>query len=225
MSVAKKLKLITETSCLVNVMHEILVDRWKKRIPSIAVCPTQKLEKTTGYDVALPEFEKMLYLQFKAYLRRNYKVLDYFRIYPRQQKTLLKYPTNCAFYVFPDYKTHDQMSKDRQLELTGKPFEILNNTWFVEVHSIPVGTKKIMQNDLASKRIPSIKWSKLSGMLDTCGAGFRIVKINDYYTLEDTEEIVVEEIEIPSGTSSLFYTRKTPINMLNDTDEMKVLFT
>ena len=176
MSIAKKMQAITETSCLVNVMHEILVDCWKKRIPSIAICPTQRIEKKTGYDVALPEFQKSTALQFKAYHRRNYRALDYFKIDPNQQKTLRKYPKNCAFYVFPDYKTHDQMIKDRQLELAGKPFEILNNTWFVEVHYVPRRAKKVIRNDLFLGRIPSIRWPALSKMITSCEAGFRIVK-------------------------------------------------
>jgi len=81
LTISQKLDAITETSCLVNIMHEILVSCWRKKIPSIAVCPSQYLERTLGYDVALPYFEKALALQFKAYFRRNYKALDYFKIY------------------------------------------------------------------------------------------------------------------------------------------------
>jgi len=213
MSVANKLQPITETSCLVNVMHEILVDRWKKKIPSIAVCPTQAFEKHVGFDVALPEFEKVLALQFKAYKRYKHKVLDCFEIYQSQHQTLRKYPLDCAFYVFPDYQTHSQMSKDRQLELSGNYYKILNNTWFVEVHSIPLGTKKVLRSALVTKQIPSFSWSKLSVMTNSCEAGFRIVKTDDRYFLKDAEEGIVEVIEIPSGKFSLFYTRTTPVKL------------
>lgn len=201
-----KLQPITENSCLVNIMHEILVDRWNKRIPSIAICPTQKLERTEGYDVALPGFEKTLALQFKAYFRRNYRALDYFKIYASQHNTLLTYPLNCAFYVFPDYKTHSQMYKDRQLELSGQYYKILNNTWFVEVHAIPSATKKILRSSLTTKQIPSFSWSRLSGMIKSCEVGFRIKSIRGRYTLLDPEERIVEKVEIPSGRFSLFYT-------------------
>lgn len=68
-----ELEAIIETSCLVNVMHEILVDRWNHRKPCIAICPTQYLEGKIGLDVALPLFDKGLGLQFKAYKRYNKK--------------------------------------------------------------------------------------------------------------------------------------------------------
>lgn len=212
MSATNKLQAITETSCLVNVMHEILVDRWIKRIPSIAVCPTQRLEKHVGFDVALPEFDKVLALQFKAYKRYKYKALDYFAIYQQQHNTLLKYPLNCAFYVFPDYKTHLQMYQDRLLELLArKPFTILNNTWFVEAHSIPSNSKKVYRNDLVNKVIPHIRWRKLSNYTHVCTAGFRIVKIKDHYVLMDPKENEVEVVRIPSGKFSFFYTKLTPV--------------
>lgn len=205
-STSKKLQVITETSCLVNVMHEILVDRWRKKIPSIAVCPTQKLEKTVGYDVALPSFDKVLALQFKAYFRRNYKALDYFRIYANQHIILRNYPLNTAFYVFPDYKTHAEMHKDKQLELVGQYYKILNNTWFVEVHSIPLGTTRIMRNQLVTKQIASFNWSTLSKKIDACKFGFRIIKINHRGKLITPEEKTVEMLPIPSGSFSFFYT-------------------
>ena len=207
MSVTNKLQAITETSCLVNVMHEILVDRWNKKIPCIAVCPTQRLEKYVGFDVALPEFDKVLALQFKAYKRYKHRALDYFKIYQSQHNTLIKYPLNCAFYVFPDYKTHLQMSQDRLLELLGHPFRILNNTWFAEVHSIPIGSRKVSRNDLVNRVVPHIRWRVLSGWIKNCTAGFRIVKINDHYVLMDPEERGVEVVKIPSGRFSFFYTK------------------
>lgn len=212
MSATNKLQAITETSCLVNVMHEILVDRWKKKIPCIAVCPTQRLEKDVGFDVALPEFNKVLALQFKAYKRYNYKALDYFAIYQSQHNTLLKYPPNCAFYVFPDYKTHLQMHHDRLLELVARqPFKILNNTWFVEVHSIRSNTRRVYRNDLVNRVVPHIRWRTLSSWIKICTAGFRIVKIDEHYVLKDPEGYEVEVVEIPSGKFSLFYTKLIPI--------------
>lgn len=210
MSAVNKLQAITETSCLVNVMHEILVDRWKKKIPSIAVCPTQRLEKHVGFDVALPDFEKVLALQFKAYKRYKHKALDYFALYQSQHTTLLKYPLNCAFYAFPDYKTHSQMNQDRLLELLGQPFKILNNTWFVEVHSIPSGTKRVPRNSLVNRVVPHIGWRKLSSSIADCSAGFRIVKIKDHYILMDAEENEIAVVEVPSGRFSFFYTKLAP---------------
>lgn len=224
MSVANKLQAITETSCLVNVMHEILVDRWKKKIPCIAICPTQRLEKHVGFDVALPEFEKVLALQFKAYKRYKYKALDYFAVYQSQHKTLTNYPLNCAFYVFPDYKTHLQMSQDRQLELLGQPFRILNNSWFVEVHSISLGTSRVYRNDLVNRVVPHARWRTLSSWIKDCTAGFRIVRIEDHYVLMDPEENEVEVLEIPSGKFSFFYTRLTPAKSSKNQRE-KVGFT
>lgn len=221
MSVVNKLHAITETSCLVNVMHEILVDRWKKKIPSIAVCPTQRLEKHVGFDVALPEFEKVLALQFKAYKRHNYKALDYFAIYQSQHNTLNNYPINCAFYVFPDYKTHLQMQKHRFLELLGQPFKILNNTWFVEVHSIPGGTNKVYRSDLVNGIVPHVRWPTLSSWMKDCTAGFRIVRIEDHYVLMDPKEKEVSVVEIPSGRFSFFYTKLT---RTNSQEKEKVVF-
>lgn len=209
MSVSRKLQAITETSCLVNVLHEILVYDWKRKIPSIAVCPTQRLEKNVGFDVALPHFDKILALQFKAYKRYKYKALNYFSIYGSQHTTLRKYPVNCAFYVFPDYKTHSQMQQDRVLELQGKPFTILKKTWFVEVHSIPSGTKRVARNDLVSGVIPSVQWNILSSSINDCRVGFRIVRINDHYVLMDPKEKIVEVVEIPSGKFSFFFTKLT----------------
>lgn len=224
MSAVNKLQAITETSCLVNVMHEILVDRWKKKIPSIAVCPTQRLERHVGFDVALPEFQKVLAFQFKAYKRYKYKAKDYFAIYQSQHTTLLKYPPDCAFYVFPDYKTHSQMSQDRLLELLGQPFRILNNTWFVDVHSIPSGTKKVSRNDLVNRIVPYIRWRKLSSSISSCSAGFRISKIKDHYVLMDPEENEVGAVEIPSGRFSFFYTKLTPAKSPGKPQD-KVVFT
>jgi hypothetical protein len=205
LATSQKLEAITETSCLVNVMHEILVNCWKNRTPSIAVCPTQYLEQKLGYDVALPYFEKVLALQFKAYYRRNYKALDYFKICQSQQKTLLKYPQNTAFYVFPDYGTHAQMHNDKHAELSGQYYKILNNTWFVEVNSIPAGTTRVLKNQLVKGSVPSLNWSNLSKMIATCEIGFRITKINGRYELLDPEERIVEMIQVPSGTFALFY--------------------
>jgi hypothetical protein len=210
MSVLRKLQPITETSCLVNVMHEILVDRWKKRIPSIAICPTQRLERHLGYDVALPDFEKILGLQFKAYRRYNFKCMDYFQIKRKQHAKLRSYSRNCAFYVFPDYKTHSHMSRDRRLELQGSTFMILNNTWFVEVHDIPIGTTKVRRNQLLTGQIPSLTWQRLSALITKCWAGFRITERQKRYVLFDTEEKLTESIAIPSGRFSLFYTRLGP---------------
>ena len=212
MSVAKKLQPITETSCLVNVMHEILVDRWNKGIPSAAICPTQRLETHVGFDVAIPDFEKLLVLQFKAYKRYRYKALDYFAISHNQHNTLLKYPTNCAFYVFPDYKTHSQMVMDRFLEYLGQHYKILNNTWFVDTHSIPRGTKKVLRNQLATGVIPSLRWSGLSKMIVECEVGIRIVKIKQQYRLLDTKEEEVEILEMPRGTFSFFYTKTKSVH-------------
>jgi hypothetical protein len=206
LTTSQKLDAITETSCLVNIMHEILVDCWKNKTPSIAICPSQYLEQTLGYDVALPYFEKALALQFKAYFRRNYKALDYFKIYQSQQTRLLTYPRNTAFYVFPDYKTHAQMHKDRHAELQGQYYKILNNTWFVEVHSIPAGTTRIYRNQLATGIIHSFRWKILSNLIKTCQVGFRIAKINGKTKLLDTKEEIVEMIKIPSGSFSFFYT-------------------
>lgn len=211
MSAVNKLRPITETSCLVNVMHEILVDRWIQKIPSIAVCPTQHLEKYVGFDVALPGFDKVLALQFKAYRRHSHRALDYFKIYQSQHNTLLKYPRDCAFYVFPDYKTHLQMTEDRVLELSGQPYKILNNTWFVEVHSIPRGTIKVSRNDLLTGQIRHVRWLRISSMIENCPAGFRIVKVNDQHVLLDPEENEVEVVEIPSGKFAFFYTSLAPI--------------
>jgi hypothetical protein len=224
MSVAQKLAPMTETSCLVNVIHEILVDCWKKKIPSIAVCPTQKLEKIVGHDAAIPGFDKVLAFQFKAYLRRSYKPLDYFQVYPSQHATLRKYPLNCAFYVFPDYKTHFQMHKDKHLELLGQYYKILNNTWFVEVHSIPATKTRIERNDLVTRRIPSFNWATLSRKVMSCDIGFRIIKRNGRYMLEDTEERVVETIGIPLGSFSFFYTETNHVKPKKETGE-KVDFT
>ena len=221
MSVTNKLQAITETSCLVNVMHEILVDRWGNRIPSIAVCPTQRLEKHVGFDVALPEFDKVLALQFKAYKRYKYKALDYFAIYQSQQKTLTNYPLNCAFYVFPDYKTHLQMKQDRVRELQGKWYTILNNTWFVEVHSIPGGTEKVYRNGLVNGIVPHVRWPILSRWMKDCTAGFRIVRIEDHYVLMDPKEKEVSVVEIPSGRFSFFYTKLT---RTNSQEKEKVVF-
>lgn len=207
MSIAKKLQPITETSCLVNVMHEILVDRWNKGIPSTAICPTQRLETHVGFDVAIPDFEKLLVLQFKAYKRYSYKALDYFTIYNSQHNTLLKYPRNCAFYVFPDYKTHSQMIRDRVLEYLGQRYKILNNTWFVDAHSIPRGTRKVSKNYLATGAIPNLRWSRLSRMIVECEAGLRIVKIKKQYRLLDPKEKEVEILKTPRGTFSFFYTK------------------
>jgi len=206
MSVTNKLHPITETSCLVNIMHEILVDRWKKGIPSIAVCPTQRLEKYVGFDVALPDFEKLLVLQFKAYKRYKYKALDYFMISRNQHSTLLKYPIDCAFYVFPDYKTHTQMFQDRLLEYLGQHYKILNNTWFVETHSIPRGTKKVTRNSLSTGSVPSLRWSKLSGMITGCEAGFRIITMQNQRRLLDPKEEEIQIVEKPRGSFSFFYT-------------------
>ena len=211
MPVTNKLQAITETSCLVNIMHEILVDRWKKTISCIAVCPTRRLEGHVGFDVALPEFEKVLALQFKAYERRNYKALDYFKIKQSQHNTLTNYPFNCAFYVFPDYKTHLQMQKHRLLELLGQHFKILNNTWFVEVHSIPGGANKVYRNDLVNGIVPHVRWPILSSWMRDCTAGFRIVRIEDHYVLMDSKEKEVSVVKIPSGRFSFFYTRLSPV--------------
>lgn len=224
MSVANKLQPITEASCLVNVMHEILIHRWNQKIPSIAVCPTQHLEKYVGYDVALPGFDKVLALQFKAYKRYNHKARDYFATYRSQHKTLIKYPRNCAFYVFPDYRTHLQMNRDRFLELKGRPFRILNNTWFVEVHSVPWGTRKVTRTDLIRRKIPHIRWLMLSRMIRKCSAGFRIVRIQDHYVLMDPEEKEVEVLEIPSGRFSFFYTNLL-FSKLQQKQKEKVVFT
>lgn len=222
LTTSQKLEAISETSCLVNIMHEILVNCWQNKTPSIALCPSQYLEQTLGIDVSLPYFEKALALQFKAYFRRNYKALDYFKIYQSQQMTLLTYPHNTAFYVFPDYKTHAQMHNDRHAELQGQYYKILNNTWFVEVHSIPSGTTRITRNQLATGTIPSLRWLVLSEMIKTCRIGFRIVKINGRHELLDPKEKIVEMIKIPSGSFSFFYT-ESPHAKLDSTE--KVIFT
>ena len=212
MSVTNKLQPITETSCLVNVMHEILVDRWNRGIPSIAVCPSQRLENVVGFDVALPEFEKLLVMQFKAYKRHKNKALDYFKLYNTQHNTLLQYPPNCAFYVFPDYKTHAQMMNDRHLEYLGHRYLILNNTWFVEVHSIPKGARKVSRNDLATGNVPNVKWRQLSIMIRSCEAGFRIVMVRQRYILQDPDEKTVEILKIPRGRFSFYYTQTKTIS-------------
>jgi len=198
---------ITETSCLVNVMHEILVSRWKKKKPCIAVCPSQHLEKYVGFDVALPGFNKVLALQFKAYKRRQGNVLDYFSIYGRQHNTLLRYPRNCVFYVLPNYKTHQNMDQDRRREFAGFPYLILKNTWFVEAHSIPRNTKRVDRIQLTSGAISSSSWQNIERGLTRCQFGFRIARIEDRYVLYDPEENEVEVLEIPTGRFSLFYTQ------------------
>jgi len=203
---ANLLSSVTETSCLVNILHEILVSRWTKKKPCIAVCPSQYLEKYVGFDVALPGFNKILALQFKAYRHQQGKVLDYFSVYGKQHNTLLSYPRNCAFYVFPDYKTHQKMDQDRRQEFQGSSYLILNNTWFVETHSIPKKAKRIYRDHLASGVIPSFTWRKLESELSRCQFGFRIVRIGEYYVLHDPEEREVEVLSIPSGRFSLFYT-------------------
>jgi len=211
MFVVNKLEAITETSCLVNVMHEILLERWMKGVPAIASCPTQRLEKHLGADALLPDFDKMIVLQFKAYKRINHKASDYFKIYPSQHNKLLRYPFNCAFYVFPDYKTHTQMSKGVLHGLLSQHLEILSHTWFVEVHSIPQNAKRICRHDLLTRRIRSLRWYNIADMMERCLAGFRIVKVQDHYILMDPEEREVEVIEIPSGTFSFLYTKIAPI--------------
>ena len=212
MSTTNRLQPITESSCLVNVMHEILVDRWNRGIPSIAICPSQRLESVVGFDVALPGFEKLLVLQFKAYRRYKNKASNNFIIYNRQHKTLLKYPQNCAFYVFPDYKTHAQMINDRRLEYLGQRYLILNNTWFVETHSIPLGATKVARNDLVAGNVPSVRWRQLSRMIRSCEAGFRIVLVKQRYILQDLDEKTVETLKIPGGRLSFFYTQTKRIS-------------
>ena len=201
---ANLLAQMTETSCLVNVMHEILVSRWNQRRPCIAVCPNQRLEKHVGFDVALPDFHKVLALQFKAYRTLKGNVQDYFSIYGEQHSTLLKYPMNCAFYVFSDHRTHKDMDQDRRREFSGQPYLILNNTWFVEVHS--THGKRIYRNQLASGAIPSIRWRDVDVGLIECRFGFSIVRTDGHYVLHDAEQRIVEVLEIPSGRFSLFYT-------------------
>jgi hypothetical protein len=210
-SPSQKLEAITETSCLVNVMHEVLVERWNNGCPSIAICPTQNLEGDIGLDVALAGFDKALGLQFKAYKRSRNKVLDYFAIYKSQHKTLLKYPYSCAFYVFPDYKKHYEMSQDKQAEYKGNRFKILNNTWFVEVHDISKRAKRVTRRNLMSGKTRSIRWFALSKRLTDCYAGFQVVKINGNYILMDKEERVVKVLEIPSGSFSMFYTTRKSV--------------
>jgi len=204
-------------------MHEILVHRWTRGIPSIAVCPTQRLEGVIGFDVALPGFEKLLVLQFKAYRRYRYKALSYFKIYNSQHNILLQYPLNCAFYVFPDYKTHLQMITDRFLEYMGQRYKILNNTWFVEVHSISRGTKKVSRNDLITGNVANVKWHMLSRMITECTAGFRIVMRRERYLLLDANEREIEALRLPRGRSSFFYTQTKGRNRKLKTSE-KVLF-
>jgi hypothetical protein len=223
MSVANKLQAITETSCLVNVMHEILVDQWNKGIPSTAICPTQRLESNVGFDVAIPDFEKLLVLQFKAYKRYRYKALDYFSIYKSQHNTLLKYPRNCAFYVFPDYKTHSQMVKDRILEYLGQRYKILNNTWFVDAHSIAPGTKRVLRNHLTAGNIANLRWRTLSRMIVNCEAGLRILKVRGQYRLLGPNEKEIEILETPRGTFSFFYTKTKGVR--GKRQKVKVSFT
>ena len=218
---SQKLSAITETSCLVNIMNEILVNCWQNKIPSIAICPTQDLEQTLGYDVALPYFQKVIGLQFKAYSRRNYKALDYFKIYNSQHITLSAYPRNTAFYVFPDYKTHDQMHSDRHAELRGQYYKILNNTWFVEVHSIPLGTRRIYRNQLVTGAIPSLRWQILTVKTNRCELGFRIQKTNETSELLDPEEKLIETLQIPSGVFCFFYT-ELPHAEINGQEKVKL---
>jgi len=192
-------------------MHEILVSRWKMGKPCIAVCPTQHLEKVVGFDAALPSFDKLLVLQFKAYRRLRGKALNHFPIYPKQHTILQQYPMNCAYYVFPDYRTHTQMNHDRLQEYAGRPYKILDDTWFVEVHSVPKSAKKVSRKQLTTStrkgRIPSKRWQKLAHELDSCQAGFNIARVDGIYALRDPEERVVEELRVPSGYFSFFYTR------------------
>lgn len=205
LTIQQKMEAVTETSCLVNVMHEILVDRWRKGAASIAVCPSQFLENTLAYDVSLQSFDKLIGFQFKAYFRDSYKVKAYFRIDPHQHMRLLKYSKNTAFYVFPDYFTHSQMQKDKILEKMGHFYRILNNTWFVEVHEIPACWRIISQSELSSSIIPSYRWTQLSKMINDCLVGFRIVKENKQIILAPDEKSV-EEILIPPGAFSFLYT-------------------
>jgi len=183
--------------------------------PCIAVCPTRYLEKVLGFDAALPSFDKLLVLQFKAYRRLKGKSLNYFPIYPKQHTTLQQYPMDCAYYVFPDYQTHTQMNQDRLQEYAGIPYKILNNTWFVEVHSVSKSAKKVYRKQLTISprkgRIPSERWQKLERELDSCRVGFSIASINDVYALRDPEERIVEELRVPSGNLSFFYTKITPL--------------
>lgn len=142
--------------------------------------------------------------------------------------TLLKYPRNCAFYVFPDYKTHSQMITDRFLEYSKKQhYKILNKTWFVDAHSIPHGIKKVTRNHLATGTIPNLRWSKLSKMITDCEAGIRIIKIKQQYRLLDTKEEMVEIFEMPRGTFSFFYTKTKSVHGKgsNQNARVKVSFT
>jgi len=219
-----ELEAITETSCLVNVMHEILVNRWNQRKPCIAICPTQYLEGKIGLDVALPLFDKGLGLQFKAYKRYNKKALNYFKIYPKQHRTLLGYPYNCAYYVFPDYKTHKDMALHRILEYLRRPYLILNNTWFVEVHNLPANTKKVTRDDLIQNIIPSIRWSQLSNQIDECRAGFKRVKINEKeIKIVSPEEETLDKLKIPSGTFSYCLTSSRNIEEYSDEEKSSLI--
>lgn len=196
---------ITETSCLVNITHEILVSRWKRGKPCIAVCPSQYLEKIVAFDAALHNFDKILALQFKAYKRNRGKSLDYFSIHKEQHKTLWGYPVSCAFYVFPNYRTHQEMDQDRRLELAGSPYRLLKNTWFVEVHSVSKNASRVYGSDLDTSKIPSLNWLFLEKRLDGCQAGFRVATIREHRILYDPEERVVEVLEVPSGRFALLY--------------------
>lgn len=209
-----ELQAITETSCLVNVMHEILVDLWNQKMPTIAVCPTQYLEgRVVGFDAALPDFDKLLVLQFKAYKRYRKKVLDYFAVSNKQHNILLQYPPKCAFYVFADYKTHSDMIKDKHLEYSARQYyKILNNTWFVDAHSIPSNTRRIPRDELQSGQTPSLRWTDLSNRMANCLAGFRIAKVQDHYILLSPQERTVEVLKLSKGTFSFLYTKITGEN-------------
>lgn len=103
------------------------------------------------------------------------------------------------------------MSKDKVDERFSRQyFKILNNTWFVEVHSIPLGAKKVTRKNLLTGQIPYVRCHIIATMIDRCQVGFRIARIQDLYILLDTEEREVEVIGIPSGTLSFFYTKITP---------------
>jgi len=218
-----KLEAMTETSCLVNVMHEILVDRWNQKKPCIAICPTQYLEGKIGIDVALPLFDKGLGLQFKAYKRRNYKAQNYFEIYPKQHSTLLGYPNNCAYYVFPDFKTHKNMSAHRILEYLGRPYLILNNTWFVEAHNLPANTTKVTRDDLIQNNIPSVRWSQLSYQIDECRVGFKRLKIDDKeLQIIGPDEEVLDILRVPSGTFSFCLTSSRNIEEYSDEEKLSL---
>lgn len=115
------------------------------------------------------------------------------------------------------------MTLHRILEYFGRPYLILNNTWFVEVHNLPANTKKVTRHDLIKNRIPSIRWSQLSNQIDECRVGFKRVKINDKEVkIVSPEEEVLDKLKVPSGTFSFCLTSSRNIEEYSDEEKLSL---